>query len=336
VNGQLSVDLADLREWADQVGRAGRHCRDLAAYHQTCVPDGDFGRILAPIRPEYELCAVQTRDALAVAAVRLDDTGSALLQAAQAYARTDSRAAHRFGSGAGMVGDGPSGGAFHDRGVTAPQCPTSHGLALPELTFGWSLDEVVRLAQHAWGWDIRAEITGQITGDVGRALTQAEAWDNAGAALAVIGHNVAHGATAVTATWEGDAWTSSHHYALDWIRALDALSRGMTRAAHYLRDTVALAVQVAQVVVDVFRELAYIVTAGIGFANVPIYGELRAIKALRDVWRLLNDARKVLQIFWQALVIVKDTLRALAIACTAESLPPAPRLPAPAPPVSVR
>ena len=54
MDGQLRVELADLRGYADQVGRAGEACASLADYVTTFVPDGDFGRILSLITPDYE------------------------------------------------------------------------------------------------------------------------------------------------------------------------------------------------------------------------------------------------------------------------------------------
>jgi hypothetical protein len=132
----------------------------------------------------------------------------------------------------------------------------------------------------------------------------------------------------MSTAWEGRASTVSHGHVLAWVRSLEAQSGVMTRVAGYLRDAVDLAVAVAQAVVDLFKEITYVVTAGIGFANIPIYGELRAVRALRDVWRLLNDARKVLRVFWEALVVLKDCLRAAVTGLTAESLPQVPKLPA--------
>ena len=54
MHGQLTVELADLRGWAAQVGRAGDDCAYLADYVTSFVPDGDFGPILLPIRADYE------------------------------------------------------------------------------------------------------------------------------------------------------------------------------------------------------------------------------------------------------------------------------------------
>ena len=53
MDGQLTVELADLRGWASQVGRSGGDCGYLADYVASFVPDGDFGPILEPIRSDY-------------------------------------------------------------------------------------------------------------------------------------------------------------------------------------------------------------------------------------------------------------------------------------------
>ena len=74
MDGQLRVELADLRGYADQVGRAGEACASLADYVATFVPDGDFGRILSLITPDYEHLVLRVRDTLEADSTRLAGT----------------------------------------------------------------------------------------------------------------------------------------------------------------------------------------------------------------------------------------------------------------------
>jgi hypothetical protein len=327
MDGHFSVELADLRGWAGQVGRAGGHCGQLEQYVATCVPDGDFGRILSTIQADYEQFSLQAREVLRLDAARLDDTRAALQHVARGYARTDSRVAQSFGPGAAITDDHSVRG-FHDRGMTAPPWPAHCNEVLPQVTFGWAFDQLCRLVQDVLGWDLRRGLTDQIAGDVGKALEQADAWEFAGAAVGVVGDNVSRGARAVTTTWAGKAASSSHDYALEWVGSLDAQSRAMNHVAGHLRDAVTLAVDVAQVIVDFVKEMAYIVMAGWTFASIPIYGQVRAVQGIKDVLRLLWDAKKVLAVFWQALVTLKSCFLGALHDVTGESVPPAPQLPA--------
>ena len=74
MDGQLRVELADLRGYADQVGRAGEACASLADYVATFVPDGDFGRILSLITPDYEHLVLRVRETLEADSTRLAGT----------------------------------------------------------------------------------------------------------------------------------------------------------------------------------------------------------------------------------------------------------------------
>src|SRR5688500_12366153 len=137
MTGQLTVELADLRGWADQVGRAGGDCEHLAGYVSTFVPDGDFGRLLSLLTPDYEALVVRVRDALEVDGARLERTRAGLRHVARRYERTDARVAETFGGAVTVRDDGRVRAGFGDTGATSPAGPTCAGEVLPEVTFGW-------------------------------------------------------------------------------------------------------------------------------------------------------------------------------------------------------
>ena len=101
-------------------------------------------------------------------------------------------------------------------------------------------------------------------------------------------------------------------------------SDGLARVAAHLHDVIDQAVDVAQLVVDVVKEIVSIVLAGLTLASVPIYGQVQLVDKVRDAVRLANDARKVLTVFWNFLLVVKDSFVLAADCFTAEALPPAP------------
>lgn len=324
MDGQLRVELADLRGYADQVGRAGEACASLADYVATFVPDGDFGRILSLITPDYEHLVLRVREALEADSARLAGTRVGLRHVARRYARTDTRVARRFGAGAAIADDETTGPAFRDVEATAPPGPTCGGEVLPEVTFGWVADQACALVRDLGGPDLRREITDWVAGDVGKACTRASVWGASAASVGAVRRNLAHGAIAVGATWEGSAAEASRGHADAWTVALQEQGDGLARVAGHLHDVIDQAVDVAQLVVDVVKEIVSIVLAGLTLASVPIYGQVQLVDKVRDAVRLANDARKVLTVFWNFLLVVKDSFVLAADTFSAEALPPAP------------
>jgi hypothetical protein len=328
MHGQLTVELADLRGWAAQVGRAGDDCAHLGDYVTSFVPDGDFGRILSLIRADYERFCLSADEVLEVEAGRLSDTGAALRLAAANYSRTDERVAKDLGVGAAVADNGRVGRGFDDTGPTTPPPPECGGEVLPTVTFGGLFDQANDLLMHFGGPDVRSWATDFVAGDVGKALSQASVWEHTGRALAAVSGNLSHGSRRVARSWDGAAATSSGTYSQAWIGALDRQSDTMARVAAHLRDAVEQAVDVAQLVVDVVKEMVAVVLAGWSHAYIPIFGQVEVARRLRDVLRLLWDAKKVVAVFWYFLLCLKDFFVSAADLLTGESLPDAPSLPA--------
>ena len=327
MDGQLRVELADLRGYADQVGRAGEACASLADYVATFVPDGDFGRILSLVTPDYEHLVLRVRETLEADSTRLAGTRVGLRHVARRYARTDARVAQRFGAVAAIADDESTGTAFRDVETTAPPGPTCGVEVLPEVTFGWVADQACALVSDLGGPDLRRDITDWVAGDVGKASTQASVWEHSAVSVAAVRRNLAHGAVAVALTWEGsaaDASAARRGHAEAWSGALEEQRDGLARVAAHLRDVIEQAVDVAQLVVDVVKEIISIVLAGLTLASVPIYGQVQLVDKVRDAVRLANDARKVLTVFWNFLLVVKDSFVLAADCFGAESLPPDP------------
>jgi hypothetical protein len=326
MDGQLTVELADLRGWAAQVGRAGDDCAYLADYVTSYVPDGDFGRILSLIRADYERFCLRAREVLALEAGRLSDTGAALRLAAAGYARTDARVAQDLDMGAALTDDGRVGRGFDDAGPTTPPPPECGGQVLPTVTFGALFDQANDLLMHIGGPDVRSWATDQVTGDIGKATSQASVWEHAGRALSAVGGNLSHGSHRVARSWEGAAAASSGTYSQAWIGALDLQGDTMAGVAAHLRDAVEQAVDVAQVIVDVVKEMIAIAAAGWSLAGIPIFGQVELARRFRDVVRLLWDAKKVLAVFWYFLLVLKDCFVGAADTLDGEPLPDAPSL----------
>ncbi|GAA3677459.1 hypothetical protein GCM10022237_41130 [Nocardioides ginsengisoli] len=324
---ELSVELSDLRGWGHQVRRAGGHCTMLSTYVATNVPDGDFGRILSLIQGDYESMATTVREALSTDGHRLDLAGDSLHATMRHFADADADVAQSFGLGARITDDGSAAAAFSDGGGTTAAAPTSGGETLPEVSFGWLFDKACELISWVGGPDLRSWVTEQIAGDVDKASTQASAWANAATAMRAVEADLDRGERAIERTWTGDAATAAQAYLDQWLASLRQQASSLDQIGSYLHDMVQQAVEMAQVVVDIVKEIISIISAGWSMASIPIYGQIKLVDKVKDAIKLVNDARKVITVFWNALKLVVDGIKLTVTVFTSESLPAAPALP---------
>ena len=110
--------------------------------------------------------------------------------------------------------------------------------------------------------DVRPWATEFVAGDIGKAMSQASAWEHAAQALAAISGQPVPRLPPGGWSWEGSAASSSRTHSRAWIGALDLQGDTMARVAAHLRDAVEQAVDVAQLVVDTVKEMLAIVLAG--------------------------------------------------------------------------
>jgi hypothetical protein len=80
----------------------------------------------------------------------------------------------------------------------------------------------------------------------------------------------------------------------------------------------------AQVVVDIVKFIVSTAAAAWSNAYIPIYGQIKLVDKVRDLIKLVNDARKVITVFWSAIVLIKDGIVMVAHSFDVDALPPAP------------
>jgi hypothetical protein len=123
----VEVELADLRGWADQVGRASSDMGAAHGYATGNIADADFGRILELITGDYAAMIPKFHQVLAEDESRLGKTRDALGSVAQAYRAADERSNGRF---AALPGGGTATTAapppphWCRRATRGPLCPT--------------------------------------------------------------------------------------------------------------------------------------------------------------------------------------------------------------------
>ncbi|HXH79794.1 hypothetical protein [Nocardioides sp.] len=319
----LQVDLSNLRAWSNQVERAGSHLGAAADYGRSHISDGDFGLILELITADYEALISSFHTVLDTDAEQLASFASALDMTRDDFAETDAQVAQTFGVGAAIVDGG--GNNFPDsRPAGSIPAPSTSGDVLPEVSFGFVLDQCCDLLMWVGCPDPREYVTKWIAGDIGKASLQAEAWEHLSGCVDAVQRNLDSGLDRIGQTWAGGAAQNASARAASWIEALATQSASCSAMAGHLRDMIDQAVQMAQVVVDIIKTVISLVTAALSSAYIPGWGQWKAIKTVKEAIPLINNARKVITVFWNAITMVKDGIIMIINAFSIDALPPAP------------
>ena len=161
----------------------------------------------------------------------------------------------RGGGGATVDAGAAVSWAFAPHGATRPTSPTCLPVEVPELSLGGPVDHVLELVTRLGGPDLRRDLTDLLAGDVGKASSQARAWEQAAASTLAIRDDLARGQATVARSWLGVAADVSCGYTSAWVEALahpvaesEALQPGHgqdDRIVHALVDAVDASVDVA-------------------------------------------------------------------------------------------
>lgn len=326
----FAVEISDLRGWACQVGRASDDLDSARRYAVGNIADADFGRILETITRDYAAMLSQFHNILQADSIGLDHERAALNASADVYKAVDSRSRDHFSRLAGgvtlhTVDDGVANG-FNDALFAATMLapPDGSGIALPEVSFGWIFDKVCDLVIWVGGPDPREYVTHWIAGNIDKAALQVSAWQHVAGCVDTVDANLKSGKAAITHTWTGPASTTSGAQMDEWGTCLANQSSKMRQMAGYLGDAVDEAVKMAQCVVDIIKEVISIVSAGLSNAAIPLYGQWKLIKTVKEAIIMINNARKVITVFWSFLNMVKSFIQVCISTFSATALPPAP------------
>jgi len=180
-------------------------------YAQSHIADADFGVILELLTGPYADVIDQFHHVLDEDHARLDKAEQGLRAADRLYKGMETQTAADFarldrGQKGEIEVDGESIG-FED--VTAGESqlvpPSSEGITIPEVSFGWLLDQACELISLVGGPDLREEVTKYLAGDLDKAAMQANAWDATADCVGAVKANLASGQEVITHSWSGDA-----------------------------------------------------------------------------------------------------------------------------------
>ncbi|BAY00311.1 hypothetical protein MSTE_05019 [Mycobacteroides stephanolepidis] len=324
----VSVEVSDLRGWSKQVSRAGADMYAGNDYAEKYLNDANFGKILELITGEYRELLPKVQTTLDTDGERLRKSGLALEYAADDYHQRDHNFASEIAKADGSLAvtdDGVASG-FEDvtTGASHLMPPTSNGQQLPEVSLGMLFDTICDVIIKVGGPDIRQSLTSFIAGDVSKAATQVSAWQHLASCAETVRQNLERGQTAITKTWTGNAATAQSAYFQRWNGSIGGQKSALEQMGNYLKDAVEQAVSFAQVTIDIVKTVISLVSAAWSNAAIPLWGQWKAIKTVKEAITTLNSARKVLMVFMNLLKSIVDFIKASYLVFTSESLPPAP------------
>lgn len=329
----VTVELADLRGWAQQVDRASDDLASAKGYAAQHIADADFGRILELITGPYAGLISTFHTVLQEDSSRLGQTSAGLSSVAAAYQEADARASGRLtplaGGQVGAITDDGVANGFDDRGspTAALVAPGGAGAGmpdLPEVSFGFLFDKVCDLVVWVGGPDPREKVTRWLAGDIDKAARHVSAWRAVADCVDVVQANIDAGRNSIGNTWSGDAASAAIAHAGRWASSLTAQSGAMRKMGQHLWDMIDHAVKMAQVVVDIIRTLISLVSAALSNAAIPFYGQWKLIKTVKEGITMVWQAIKVIQVFLNALTMLINTIQLCVDYFSIAKLPPAP------------
>lgn len=329
---ELSVELGDLRGWAEQVGRASTDMAASKDYAATHIADADFGRILELISGDYADLIPKFHAVLQADGTRLGGTRDGLNTAAAGYRTADEQASGELaevGGEQGRIEDDGVANGFSDPASPMAELvtPGGDGAALPELpevSFGFLFDKVCDLVVMVGGPDPREEVTRWLAGDLEKAARHVSAWRAVSDAVAAVEDNLTAGKQAITNTWTGSAASAADTHMGRWTSCLTEQSTAMRAMGDHLNDIIGMAVDMAQVVVDIIKTLVSLVSAALANAAIPFYGQWKLIETVREGITMVWNAIRVVNVFINAVTLLINTIKMCVDYFGVDRLPPAP------------
>lgn len=324
--GELRVDLPDLRGYAQLVDEIRFDLSTIHTQVETYCADADFGKIVEDLTDDYATLLPQLKELLAENATLMGSYAVALDQQALDFGRTDGAVADSFGGGGGV-----SGGSGTNTAAFAKVSPLSYlenpypsESELPEVSFGFMLDKLCWALEKFCGWDLRAEVTDWIAGDVVGLSTQARCWEIVSGRLDSCEQNVTAGQIRVFETWSGQAANSHAAGMYGWTPALQDQSTGLATLGEHLKEVAAQAVSTAQFVVDCVRLAVDLITSAWALQYIPVYGQAKFIQKAWDAYKTASKATAYLRMLFSLIRTVKSFIEMLVSDLTVSSLPPKP------------
>lgn len=321
--GEVTVELGDLRGYADVVDDVARYLGRVSGYADTHCVSTDFGQLLDPLAEEYVSLLPQIKQLLADQVELMEASALAIDQTLRDFRTTDAAEAERHGARVTITDDGKS-ATYHGNPLTDLSSPSPDESELPEVDFGFPFDQLAWALEKICGYDVRREVTDWLVGDVVEVSKQSSAWYMVGSATSSYSWWLQNANIIVAKTWTGDAATSTIDRMEEWKETLEQQGTDFDQVGKHLADIAGDAVEVAQLAIDLIKFAVDLIAAAWASQWIPVYGQAKfAVKAW-DAFHKVKEAWDKIQLFLDALGLVAGYLEVLHDKLNPVNLPAAP------------
>lgn len=319
----VTVELGDLRGFADVVDDISGYLGRASGYAATHCSSTDFGPMLDPLASDYGTLLPQMQQLLADQVELVRAAAVSLDQTLQDFRTTDAQEAERHGGGVTITDDGKS-TTFWGNPLTEFRSPVPNESELPEIDFGFPFDQLAWALEKICGYDVRREVTDWLVGDVVEVSTQSSAWFVVGSATDSYAWHIGNANTIIARTWTGDAADAAVAKMGEWQDALAQQGIDFDQIGAHLSDIAADAVDMAQLAIDLIKFAVDLIAAAWASQWIPIYGQAKfAVKAW-DAYHKAKEAWDKLQLFLDLLKLILGYFEILHSKLNPVNLPAAP------------
>ena len=147
------------------------------------------------------------------------------------------------------------------------------------------------------GWSPTQELLEWIGGNWRQLLSLRDAWNSLAFASQDLGVNLADGKAELDPSWDGQAALAFNAHMAQWEKAFAQNYEACVAIREMLVDLAENAKQAVDQIIQTILTIVSIVSAALASFSIPVYGQAKAIKAIWDTVKLINDVRKVVMAF---------------------------------------
>jgi uncharacterized protein YukE len=150
-----------------------------------------------------------------------------------------------------------------------------------------------------------------VGGNWGQLLSLRDAWNNLAFASADIGKNLQAGKAELDPQWNGNAALAFEGHMGLWQTTFQQNEQAATAVRDKLSDLAQNAKQAVDQIIQTIKTVVSIVTAALSSFAIPVYGQAKAVKAIWDTVKLINDVRKVVSAFVNLVKLAKEFFQSM-------------------------
>lgn len=319
----VTVELGDLRGYADVVDDLSRYLGRASGYADSHCVSTDFGKLLDPLAAAYAALLPQIRQQLADQVELMEATAIAIDETVRDFRLTDAQEAERHGGRVTITDDGKS-TTYYGNPLTDFRSPAPQESELPEIDFGFPFDQLAWALEKICGYDVRREVTDWLVGDVVEVSKQSSAWYLVGSAATSYAWHLSNANTIVARTWTGDAADSTIQRLEEWRETLDQQGVDLDQVGKHLADIAADAVEMAQLAIDLIMFAVDLIASAWATQWIPVYGQARFAMKAWDAFQMVKEAWDKIQLFLDVLSLIVGSLEVLHDSFDPVNLPAAP------------